>query len=146
MQALLVVTYHFGADKKLLKESLLVASLNVWAAMTAQGSSSEPKSSASRVVFLMSYILGVVLLGSFSAQLISYLTVVKMDLPFTTMDEMLKTEFTIGTVGESSVADGFRYSPEGSVYKNVWDRIMGQDETLLTDTVEEGLEREKNKQ
>jgi hypothetical protein len=53
------------------------------------GQDSTPKSWSCRIVYLTSYLVGVVLLASYSAALISFLTVKRTVLPFETLQQEL---------------------------------------------------------
>ena len=88
----------------------------------------------------MSFILGVVIVGSFSAQLMSHLAVIKISLPFNNMEEVFNTDFTVGTLNGSAVLGTFRSAPEGTTHRRVWDDIMSKNlETGAVKSLEEGL-------
>ena len=89
----------------------------------------------------MNFMFGVILVTSYSAQLISYLAVQKFPLPFKNMEEIFATEFTIGTRKGTAEHDSFKLAPKGSQHRRVYDEIMGKDDSLLTSSIEEGIEK-----
>jgi hypothetical protein len=60
--------------------------------MTSAGHDSTPKSWSCRIVYLTSYLVGVVILAAYSATLISFLAVKDTLMPFETLHEMLTDE------------------------------------------------------
>ena len=73
----LAAFYKFGPERKLNPKSFVPGStlIVVWGSWIAQGSWLDPKSIASRIVFLVSFVCGVLIYTAYSAKLISYLSV-----------------------------------------------------------------------
>ena len=73
----LVASYAFGTEKFQNEGSFTLSNtpMVVWGSLLAQGSSLDPKSCASKTIFLMCFLFGVLVLASFNATLTSYLTV-----------------------------------------------------------------------
>ena len=78
--------------------------------------------------------------SSFNATLTSYLAVFKLSLPFKTLGGMFDTEYTIGGISGATY-DGFFLAPEGSVKRNIAERIM----KVNPDTKVENYEEAHNK-
>ena len=57
-----------------------------------EGTDRTPMSTSGRVVYLVSYLTAVVLLAGYSAALISYLTLRKPVIPFTTFEGLLRDD------------------------------------------------------
>ena len=143
LQFALLITYYVGVEKSLNPESFTMrnALFTVWGSVILQGSIFDPKSFASKIIFWMNFMFGVILVTSYSAQLISYLAVQKFPLPFKNMEEIFATEFTIGTRKGTAEHDSFKLAPKGSQHRRVYDEIMGKDDSLLTSSIEEGIEK-----
>ena len=77
-------SYYIGIEKKWNTNSFTLSEtpLVVFGSLIAQGSFLEPKSPSSKIIFMVSFLLGVLAISSFNATLTSYLTVFKTDLPF----------------------------------------------------------------
>ena len=91
----------------------------------------------------ISFIFGVILYTSYSAELIAFLTLVKTTLPFSTLDEILNTDFGIGSIKGSAILDKFLYAPEGSVHLKVAEEIIKKDTTNIPASFEEAMEKTK---
>jgi hypothetical protein len=70
-----------------------------------------PRLNSCRVVYLTTYLTAVVMLASYSATLISFLTVRTAKLPFNDIEEFLKDgTHKLGTLEQSTVLNFFRVS------------------------------------
>jgi hypothetical protein len=68
-----------------------------------------------RVVHLTTYLLAVVLLASYSATLISFLTVLIVEVPFNNLEEFLKVgTHKLGTLEDSTALTLFKVSKNNS--------------------------------
>jgi hypothetical protein len=68
-----------------------------------------------RVVYLTTYLLAVVLLASYSATLISFLTVLILEVPFNNLEEFLIVgTHKLGTLEDSTVLTLFKVSKNNS--------------------------------
>ena len=145
IQFALLATYYLGVEKILNPNSFTIknALFTVWGSCMYQGSAFDPKSLASKIVFWINFTFGVVLVTSYSAQLISFLSVQKFPLPFTKMEEIFNTEYKIGTRRGTAEHDSFRNAPEGSTHRRVYDEIIVNEDSLLTNSLEEGIEKAK---
>ena len=143
LQLTLLSTYYLGVEKTLNPDSFTIknALFTVWGSCIYQGSTFDPKSLASKIVFWINFVFGVVVVTSYSAQLISFLSVQKFSYPFTKMEEIFDTEFTIGTRKGTAEHDSFRRSPKGTMHRKIYEEIMAKDDSLLTETLEEGIEK-----
>ena len=83
---LLAASYKLGPKRKLNPNSVPGSTLLVvWGSWIAQGYWLDPKSIASRIVFLVSFLCGVLIYTAYSAKVISFLSVTKATLPFSNM-------------------------------------------------------------
>ena len=86
LSAFLAASYKLGPKRKLNPNSVPGSTLLVvWGSWIAQGSWLDPKSIASRIVFLVSFLCGVLIYTTYSAKVISFLSVTKATLPFSNM-------------------------------------------------------------
>ena len=82
----LAASYKLGPKRKLNPNSVPGSTLLVvWGSWIAQGSWLDPKSIASRIVSLVSFLCGVLIYTAYSAKVISFLSVTKATLPFSNM-------------------------------------------------------------
>ena len=143
---LLSVSYYFGPEKKNNPQTFTLVNngLIVFASQLCQGCSIDPKSASTKLVFLLCYIFGILLYTGYTAKLISFLTVIKLTLPFTTLEGILGTDYGIGAVVESAVLDKMLYAPEGTPHLKVADEIIRKDPAAnVAPSVEEGIEMAK---
>ena len=138
-------TYLVGPKRQLNPNSFdfWISTMVIWAAQVGQGSWLDPKSLSSKIVFLISFLFGVVLVTSFSAKLISYLTVIKWTLPFTSPHGIQKTAYGLGSVRGSSILDNFLYAPPHSIEHTLTEEIIRKDPTFIVSSIEEGLAKAK---
>ncbi|KAF2363864.1 Ionotropic glutamate receptor [Trinorchestia longiramus] len=77
-----------------------------WTAFMQQGYPHPPRGGALRVLFLLNYILGLLLLTSYSAMLVSFLTVVDSTLPFTSLQSLADHGgYKLGILNASSYSE-----------------------------------------
>ncbi len=75
--------------------------------LCAQGTPHEPKRVGSRIVFVILFLFGVVIVASYSASLTSFLAVQKIKMPFTDLESMYyETDYKIAFI-RSSAAESF---------------------------------------
>ena len=104
-----------------------------------QGSSIEPKSIPSRIIVLLSFLFGLTIYTAYSAKLISFLSVFKPSLPFSTMQDLLDSQqYSVGLARGSAYYSLFFEAPQGSFYKQVAQQLVREDD--LVDSFEEGFE------
>ena len=115
LQVALCITNYFERDHS--NNILRHVPLIIWSSMVAQGSSVQSKGPASRIVFWISYVVGVVVLASFSANLVSHFTVTEIRLPFSNLDEIFKTNFEGGTLFGTTYVEMFKFGPPASAYR-----------------------------
>ena len=117
LAALLAASYKLGPEKNLNPKSFLPGStmVVVWGSWMSQGSWLDPKSIGSRIIFLASFFCGVLIYTAYSAKLISFLSVTKATLPFSSMQELLdRKDYSVGTVKGSSMVSFFLDAEPGS--------------------------------
>ena len=114
----------------------------VWGSHIGQGSAIDPKSVASRMIFFISFLLGVLFVSSYSAALMSYLTIGAV-LPFTSLEGILETDYTISSVNGSAFLDMFLQAPPGSIHATIGSEIILKDAFGAPNSIEEGLKRAK---
>ena len=144
----LAAFYKFGPERKLNPKSFVPGStlIVVWGSWIAQGSWLDPKSIASRIVFLVSFVCGVLIYTAYSAKLISYLSVTKATLPFSSMKELLQLkDFSVGTIrGTSMVTYFFDADKDTDRWKVGEQLIKPQQEENIVDSTTQGLERARS--
>ena len=99
---------------------------------------------SSKVVFCTSFLLGVILLASYSAKLISFLAIVKVNIPFKTLEDVLHSDYKFGSVQGSAPLDSFLHGPEDSVFRKIADSIIRLEDANIVDTIGEGLEKARH--
>ena len=67
--------------------------LTILGSHIGQGTVLDPKIISSKVVFCTSFLLCVTLLASYSVKLISVLTIVKVNIPFKTLEDVLHEDY-----------------------------------------------------
>ena len=90
-------TYLIGPEMKRNPNSFdfWTTMIIIFGSQVCQGSSLDPKSLLSKIVFFISFLFGLIIYTSFSAKLISYLTVVKVTLPFLSLHGIQKTAYAL---------------------------------------------------
>ena len=142
---LLSATYYLGPERKENPDSFTLSNtaIVVLGSQIFQGSWLDPKCISSKMIFFISFLFGVTLYASYSAKLISFLTVIKTTLPFNTLDEIRRTDFGIGSIQGSAVLDKFLYAPEGSTHLKVAEEIVKQDPSNMPASFDEAMEKTK---
>ena len=142
----LFATYCVGVEQKINPGSFVLMNsfVTIWGSQIAQGSHLQPKSISTKLVFCTSFLLGVILLASYSAKLISFLAIVKVNIPFKTLEDVLDSEYKFGSVHGSAPLDSFVQGPDNSVFREIADAIILKDKDNIVDTIEEGLEKTKD--
>ena len=142
---LLSATYYIGPERQDNRESFSISNsaLIVLGSQICQGSWIDPKYASSRIIVLVSFSFGILLYTSYTAELISFLTLHKTTLPFNTLDEIRGTKFGMGAVVGSGTLDSFLNAPEGSTHWKVAEEIIKKDPANMPSTVEAGIEKAK---
>ena len=139
---LLTAAYYYGYEHIIHSDSFLPDNslLITWGSWMAQGSWIDPKSISSRIIFLTSFLFGVILYTAFSAKLISFLSVAKVTLPFSSLEELLASqEYRVGVVRGTSDYSLFFTAQPGTVHHSVAHQLISNAE--LVDSMQEGAER-----
>jgi hypothetical protein len=139
---LLTLTFYVGRERHLNPASFLPGNsfLGIWGSWLNQGCWIDPKSLPSRILLLLSFFCGVIFYTAYSAKLIASLSVTKVAMPFTTIEELLKSkEYTVGTVKGTSTFDIFADAPTGSLYQRVAQELMN--EADVVDNIDAGVAR-----
>ena len=135
---LLTITYLYGQEIFIQPNSFIPQNslLVIWGSWMAQGSWIDPKSIPSRIIFLVSFIFGVTIYTAYSAKLISFLSVAKVSLPFTSLEEMLEDgQYSVGLVKGTADYSLFMTAPPGTVrHSLVQKQIKSGD---LVDSIEQ---------
>ena len=134
----LVASYTFGTEKSINHGSFTLSNtpIIVWGSFLSQGSYLDPKSCASKTIFLISLLVGVLAVASFNATLTSYLTVNKVRLPFTTLAGVIGSGYKVGGVG--AIFDDFLHAPVGSIKRAIGDEIIRKHPDAKIENYEEG--------
>ena len=146
LAAFLAASYQLGPEKKLNPKSFLPGStmVVVWGSWTAQGSWLDPKCISSRIAFLVSFLCGVLVFTAYSAELISFLSVTKATLPFSSMQELLdRKEYSVGTKRGSSMVSFFLDAEPNSLSWKVGQELITPNEENLVDSWTQSLARAK---
>ena len=144
MMLCLSATYLLGPEKHLNPDSfsLINSFILVWGSQIGQGSWIDPKSFASKIIFFISFLLGVCLVASYSAALMSYLTI-GAKLPFKSLEEMLASDYQVGSVNGSAILDGFLRARPGSIHETIANKKIRKNPSSIPDSIEEGLIKAK---
>ena len=87
----------------------------------------------------MSFLFGLTIYTAYSAKLISFLSVFKPSLPFSTIQDLLDSQqYSVGLARGSAYYSLFFEAPQGSFYKQVAEQLVSEDD--LVDSFEEGFE------
>ena len=138
---LLSATYYLGPEGQDNNDSFSLSNsaLIVLGSQLYQGSWIDPKYASSRIILLSSFIFCVLIYASYTAELISFLTLKKTTLPFKTLDKIRGTDFGIGSVIGSAVLESFLNAPEGSTHWKVFEEMIKQDPSNMPPTVEASM-------
>ncbi|KAF2357144.1 Ionotropic glutamate receptor, partial [Trinorchestia longiramus] len=108
-------------EEKKLAEWKSVGFLMVWSAFMQQGFPDTPRPAVLRLIFLLSYTVGVLLLASYAATLVSFLTVSSSSLPFDSLSAMAALkDYRLG-IQIGSVCEELMLSPS---YINLYERLV----------------------
>ena len=141
----LASTYLFGPERNLNPDSFHFQNsiLVICGSQVGQGSWLDPKSLSSKLVFLTSFLFGVIIITSFSAKLISFLTVIKLTLPFTSLHDIQGTAYSLGSVKGTALVDNFLYAPPNSIEYALAESKIRKDPSNMVGSIEEGLAKAK---
>ena len=142
VSAVLTVSYLLGPEHHLQPDSFLPTNsfLIILGSWLAQGSWLDPKSLSSRIIFLVSFLCGVTIYTAYSAKLISFLSVVKVTLPFTTLEELLASgQYSVGLTKGTADFGLFFDAPPGSLYHRVASQLVAEQD--LVASLDEGVAR-----
>ena len=117
-------SYVFGVEMCFTQNTFTLTNsiITVCGSLISQGSSVDPKSASSRTTLLISFLLSVVIISSFSATLTSQLAVYQLTLPFTRLDEVITSGYKIGCTHGSAHLEDFLFAPEGSDKRIIADK------------------------
>ena len=141
---LLFVTYHFGQEKIINQGSFTFSNslLTVLRAQMGQGSSVEPISFSTRVVFLLVFFVAIFVITCFSAKMIVFLSFFKLNHEIKTIGDILRTDYKIGTI-HSAISNMFATANEGTLFRSIYEEKMKEDPSSFVDSTEEGLQKAK---
>ena len=145
VSAVLTLSYLLGPENHLQPGSFLPANsfLIILGSWFAQGSWLDPKSLSSRIIFLVSFLCGVTIYTAYSAKLISFLSVVKVTLPFTSLEELLASgQYSVGLTKGTASLPLFFEAPPGSLYQRVASQLVAEQD--LVASLDEGVARALN--
>ena len=97
---------------------------------------------ASKMIFFISFLLGVCLVASYSAALMSFLTV-GASLPFKSLEEVLDSDYMIGSVNGSAILDVFLFAQTDSIHLKITEEKIKKDPKNIPSSIEEGLLKAK---
>ena len=131
-------SYHLGPERIINRDffTFSQAPFIVLCSSLGQGSSLEPKSMSSKIIFILSFFLGVMVLASLNATLTSHLAVFKLSLPFTNLEGILETDFTFGGIG-NAIYDDIFHAPLGSIKRKIADKIVDNNRNVKLETYEQ---------
>ncbi|XP_037083929.1 glutamate receptor ionotropic, kainate 4-like [Pollicipes pollicipes] len=96
-----------------------------FAAVCQQGADREPSGLGTRFYFWTFYVVTVTIVASYSAMLVSSLAVVKLELPFETMEGLMKAgTHKLMVPAGSSMLDYFKFSPLETLQRVYRDHIL----------------------
>ena len=139
----LSLTYYLGYEKTVNPDSFTF-SYNIFLPLVAQmgqGSVLEPKSVSSKMVFLTIFLFSIIIITSFSAKMISFLAFVKIDPEIETLEDVIASDFKICTVEGTTEADLFKKAQDGTIFKQVYDEKILENQGSLVETVDQALKK-----
>ena len=139
-------TYQFGPEKTKNPGSFIF-SLNfllILGAQMGQGSAIEPKSFSTRIVFITNYLLGVVILASYSSKMVAFLSTVKLHPEIETLEEVPGSDFKFGYLKGTATSDMFKKAQEGTIFQKIFDEKVKQNPGSLVDNYSEVPEKVLN--
>jgi hypothetical protein len=138
----LTLTFYLGREQHLNPASFLPGNscLAIWGSWLNQGCWIDPKSLPSRILILLSFCCGVIFYTAYSAKLIASLSVTKVAMPFTTLEELLKSkDYSVGSIKGTAMLNIFPGAPTGSLYQRVAQELMK--EADVVDDIDAGVAR-----
>ncbi|KAI0212673.1 Glutamate receptor 4 [Lamellibrachia satsuma] len=115
-----------------------------WFALSAimrQGCDISPRSMSGRIVGAAWWFFTLILISSYTANLVAFLTVERMLTPIESADDLAKqTEILYGTLHAGSTKDFF-YTSRIAVYKRMWDFMESARPPVFVSTTTEGVHR-----
>ena len=142
VSSLLTASFLFGSERFQNPNSFTPGSsaIIIWGSWLVQGSSLDPKSIPSRIILLFSFLFGLTIYTAYSAKLISFLSVSKPSLPFSTMENLLDSQqYSVGLTRGSAFYSLFFDAPPGSLYRRVARELVT--EADLVDSIAQGVDR-----
>ena len=136
ISTLLTLAYLLGREKRLSPGSFSPQNswMTIWGSWMAQGSWLEPKSIPTRIMFLLSFLCGITIYTAYSAKLISFLSVPKVALPFTSLEELLPSrEFSVGMLKGTAEHESFANALPGSPRNRVAEQLMSKEDLVESD-------------
>ena len=109
-----------------------------------QGSVLEPKSVSSKMVFLTIFLFSIIIITSFSAKMTSLLAYVKINPEIESLEDIIGSDFKICTVQGTTEADLFKKAKDGTIFKQVFDDKILDNQGSFVETVDQALEKIKN--
>nr|QVD39392.1 Glutamate receptor, ionotropic [Schistocerca gregaria] len=116
--------------------------LYVFGAFCQQGHDITPQSNACRIVYITAYITAIITFAAYSAALISSLTVVSDDLPFSDIEGLLRDgTYTVGVLNRTETYQGLTKAEPGSLNRLLFERQMAPFEDSFPRTIDVALRR-----
>ncbi|KAJ9577295.1 hypothetical protein L9F63_006134 [Diploptera punctata] len=137
------VGHYHGLDRNSVNNFRIRDSLFIiLAAFCQQGVEKDtPQFSSCRVLYVTTYFTAVIILASYSATLVSFLTVGKIILPFTDLEDVLRAgTHKLGAVKTSTVLYHFRSAQTG-LYQRVQTHLLHEKHNSLVTDIQSGLLR-----
>ena len=142
ISTLITLAYLLGQEKRISPGSFspLNSWLVIWGSWMAQGSWLEPKSIPTRIIFLLSFLFGITIYTAYSAKLISFLSVPKVVMPFTSLEDLLKSrEFSVGMLKGAAAHESFANALPGSLRDRIAKELISEED--LMESPQEGADR-----
>ena len=139
----LTITYHLDERKMKNKESFTFFSslLTALGAQMGQGASVEPKSLSSKIGFFVIFFFAIFVLSCFSAKLIVFLSFIKIDHPVKSLEDILETEYSIGTLENTALTDLFENALEDTIYNKIYNEKIKPNPFSTVESYVKGLEK-----
>ena len=93
--------------------------MTVFGAQLGQGSSVEPKTLPTKMVFLIVFLFAIFVITCFSAKMIAFLSFHKSNHPINSLEDVLKSEYSIGSIKGTALVDLFENSQEGTILNRI---------------------------
>ena len=139
----LSITYHLGPEKIhnpgsfTFSFNLLVA----FAAQMGQGSSLEPKSFSTRIVFSMIFFVAIIVIASYSAKMVAFLAIVKIQPEIENLEDIPGSDFKLGYLRGTSTSDMFEKAKVGTIYQKIYEQKVKGNPESLNDVFKDGLDK-----